>query len=438
MENSRIYLCSIGCRVNQSEVETLARRFEAAGHSVVGNPAQADVCVVNTCAVTAEAERRSRRRARVLARANPEARIAIIGCGATLAPQRCAALPSVAWVVPNVEKERTVEIVTVPSSSPPPPPSLSPNVGRGGEGCGGVGERTSSLRTRAFVKVQDGCDNRCTYCIVRLLRGPARSRPLADVVAEVQVLVEAGCQEAVLTGVNLGSYGRDLGLPNGLNVLIATLLAHTDLSRLRLSSLESWDLGEALFRLWESPRLCRQLHLPLQSGCDETLRRMGRRITTAEFARLVEVARAAVPDLAVTTDVIVGFPGEDEIAFRTSCDFVAAMEFARLHVFPYSPRPGTAAVRLPGRVVRVVRDARARAMRELGAEQAFRFRQRFVGREMVVLWEQRRRDGLWPGLTDNYLRVVTCVEDDLHNRLTITRLLAAQNGYLVGKVIGRR
>jgi threonylcarbamoyladenosine tRNA methylthiotransferase MtaB len=258
---------------------------------------------------------------------------------------------------------------------------------------------------------------------------------VADVVAEVQALVAGGCREAVLTGVNLGSYGRDLGVPDGLHALVETLLLDTDLSRLRLSSLEPWDLGEDFFELWEDPRLCRQLHLPLQAGCDETLRRMGRRITTAEFARLVEAARAAIPDLAVTTDVIAGFPGEDRGAFRASCDFVAEMEFARLHVFPYSPRPGTAAARFSDQVPREVRDARARAMRELGAEQASRFRQRFVGREMAVLWEQRRRDGLWSGVTDNYVRVVARATGDLHNHLTGTRLLAAQNGRLVGEVM---
>ncbi len=417
-----VYLQSLGCRLNQSEIEAMTRQFAAAGHTVVSTPAQADVCIVNTCAVTAEAERKSRHRIRSLARANPEARIAVIGCYATLAPEQAGHLPGVAWIVPNTDKGRVAEIVA------PYPPR------RKGKGSG-TGKGGPLLRTRAFVRVQDGCDNHCTYCIVRLLRGPARSRPLADVVAEVQALAEAGCQEAVLTGVNLGSYGRDLGLPGGLYALVKTLLTDTDLSRLRLSSLEPWDLDEDFFRLWESPRLCRQLHLPLQSGCNEILRRMGRRTTRREFARLVEAARAAIPDLAVTSDIIVGFPGEDEDAFRASYDFVAAMEFARLHVFPYSPRPGTAAACLPDQVPPEVRRARARAMRELGAEQASRFRQRFIGRAMEVLWEQRRRDGLWTGLTDNYLRVVTHAEDDLHDRLTATRLLTAQNGYLVGEVI---
>lgn len=415
-----VYLHSLGCRLNESEIETMARQFAATGHIVVADPTQADVCVVNTCAVTLEAERKSRHCVRALARVNPEARIAVVGCYATLSPRRCAALPSVAWVISNAEKKRAVEVVTSALTS-----------------CLGERVRLGSLRTRAFVKVQDGCDNCCTYCIVRLLRGPARSRPVGDVLAEVRTFTDAGYQEAVLTGVNLGSYGRDLGLSNGLYALVETLLTHTDLPRLRLSSLEPWDLDEAFFRLWENERLCRQLHLPLQAGCDETLRRMGRRITTAGFARLVEAARAAVPDLAVTTDVIVGFPGEDEAAFRTSYDFVAAMEFARLHVFPYSPRPDTAAFRLPGQVVRQVRRARARAMRELSVEQSFRFRQRFVGRGMTVLWEQRRHDGLWTGLTDNYLRVVTYTECNLYNKLTATRLLAMQNGHLVGEVMER-
>jgi threonylcarbamoyladenosine tRNA methylthiotransferase MtaB len=423
----KVYLTSLGCRLNQNELETMARQFTAAGHAVISDAAQADVCVLNTCAVTAGAERKSRHRVRTLARANPEALIAVVGCYATLAPKRCADLPGVQWVVPNVDKDRTVEIVGKGEANRVKDADtsvLSLDLPR--PYCG---------RTRAFVKVQDGCDNHCTYCIVRLLRGASRSRPLADVVAEVQALVEEGCQEAVLTGVNLGAYGHDLGQPGGLRGLIEALLADTDLPRLRLSSLEPWDVDEGLLQLWEDARLCRQLHLPLQAGCDETLRHMGRHITTAALARLVEAVRAAVPDVAVTTDVIVGFPGEGEAAFRASYDFVAVMAFARLHVFRYSRRPGTPAARLPGQVGREASRERARAMRELGDGQARRFRRRFVGREMVVLWERRRRDGLWAGLTDNYVQVVTQTEDDLHNRLTGARLVAVHDGCLLGEVI---
>jgi threonylcarbamoyladenosine tRNA methylthiotransferase MtaB len=422
----KVYLQSLGCRLNQSEIEAMARRFQAAGHVVVGDPARADVCVLNSCAVTAEAERKTHRCARELARAKPDARIAVTGCYATLVPQRCAALPGVAFVISNADKDRTVEVVGKGEANRVKDAdinALSLDLPR------------SYGRTRAFVKVQDGCDNHCTYCIVRLLRGPSRSRPLAEVVEEIQALVEAGYQEVVLTGVNLGAYGRDFDSPVSLRGLVETLLAHTDLPRLRLSSLEPWDLDEGFFQLWEDGRLCRQLHLPLQAGCDETLRRMGRRITTTAFARLVEAARAAVPGVAVTTDIIVGFPGEDEAAFRASYDFVEAVEFARLHVFPYSPRPGTPAARLPGRVRRGMRHERARAMRKLGTEQARRFRRQFLGREMMVLWERRRRGGLWAGLTDNYVRVVTQAEDDLHNQLIATRLVAERDGCLVGEVI---
>jgi len=414
-----VYIQSLGCRLNLSELESLSRRFAAEGHTIVHDPAQADVCVVNTCAVTAEAEHKSRHRIQALACANPGARVAVLGCYATLSPQRCANLPGVTWVISNDEKEQAVEILA-PLRSPVREEDR---------------KSVPRWRTRAFVKVQDGCDNHCTYCIVRSLRGPGCSRSIADVVAEVQALVHAGYHEAVLTGVNLGAYGRDLGLSKGLVSLIVALLAHTDLRRLRLSSLEPWDLDEAFFELWENPRVCRQLHLPLQAGCDETLRQMGRPITTADFAGLVEAARAAIPDLAVTTDIIVGFPGEDEAAFCASRDFAVTMEFARLHVFPYSPRPGTLAVCLPHQVEPEVRQTRARVMRELGAEQALRFRQRFVGRTMAVLWEQRRHSGPWTGLTDNYLRVVSWEEGDLHNRLTATRLLDEQNGHLVGHVI---
>jgi len=424
VEAMNVYLKSLGCRLNQAEIEELARRFTDAGHDVTPAPGEADLCVVNTCAVTAEAERKSRHRVRSLARANPRAQIAVIGCWASLAPEQCAALPGVAWVVPNSEKGRTLDIV---GAVPAPRPRSSGRVSDERPGC---------LRTRAFVKVQDGCDNRCAYCVTRLLRGRSHSRPLAEVVAHVQRLAARGSREVVLTGVNLGSYGRDLGLPDGLSVLVKALLDHTDVARLRLSSLEPWDVNEALFDLWADGRLCRQLHLPLQAGCDRTLRRMGRRITSGAFARLVKAARATIPDLAVTTDVIVGFPGEDESDFRTSLDFVAAMEFARLHVFPYSPRPGTAAARMPGQVSWGVRRTRARLMRELGAEQASRFRSRFVGREMAVLWERRRHDGLWSGLTDNYLRVVTGAGCDLHNRITRARLAGMQGERLVARVLG--
>ena len=422
---SNIYLHSVGCRLNWSEIEELARQFAASEHAIVDGPEEADIIVINTCAVTAQAERKTRHEVRSLHRDNPEARIAVIGCYPTLRPEISANFPAVEWVVPNAEKSQVAAIIDAapqPATRNLPPATPAP------------------LRTRAFVKVQDGCDHHCTYCIVRLLRGPSHSRTVEKVVAEIQALIEGGeCKEAVLTGASLGAYGHDLGLEAGLSKLVEAVLIQTDIARLRLSSLEPWEIDETFFALWEDSRLCRQLHLPLQAGCDETLRRMGRPITTARFARLVEAARAAIPGLAVTTDVMVGFPGEDEAAFRASYNFVKRMDFAKLHVFPYSPRPGTPAARLSHRVGREVRDERARAMRELGAEQRARFRERFIGRELEVLWEKRWQDGRWAGWSDNYIRVVAHADDhigrrDLENRITPVLLKGAEHNHLIGEV----
>ncbi len=431
----KVYLESVGCRLNQSEIETLAQQFSAVGDLVVDSAQAADVCIINTCAVTSAAGRKSRRQVRALAHDCPRARIAVTGCYATLAPQRCAELPHVTWVIPNAKKEQIVrELSPTDVVLDPEAPALYVGALRG--------EASDVVtRTRAFVKVQDGCDQHCTYCIVRLLRGRSRSRAIADIVAEVQALTAVGCQEVVLTGACLGAYGRDLGDAFGLRLLVEMLLKHTEVPRLRLSSLEPWDIDVAFFDLWENPRLCRQLHLPLQSGYDETLRRMGRRTDTLTFARLVKAARAAIPDLAVTTDVLVGFPGESEADFRASYDFVAKMTFARLHVFPYSARPGTPAARLPRQVKRRERQARSQIMRRLGGELAARFRRRFIGREMDVLWEHRRDDGVWPGLTDNYLRVVHDANDTneaeahLFNQITKTRLISERKGRLLGEVV---
>jgi threonylcarbamoyladenosine tRNA methylthiotransferase MtaB len=251
------------------------------------------------------------------------------------------------------------------------------------------------------------------------------------------MLAEDGCKEIVLTGVNLSAYGRDLRMPQGLATLVRALLHHTDVPRLRLSSLEPWGIDESFLRLWQDPRLCRQMHLPLQAGYDNTLRRMGRPISTAGFARLLDQARNAIAGLSVTTDLIAGFPGEDEPAFRASYDFVASLAFARVHVFTYSDRRGTPASRMSGRVSAPEKRARAQSLRALGHALASDFQKQFVGSELPVLWEQRRADGRWSGLTDNYLRVAMDTPADLHNTICPALLTGVENGHLIGQVCGR-
>ncbi|MFB0537480.1 MAG: radical SAM protein, partial [Anaerolineae bacterium] len=273
-------------------------------------------------------------------------------------------------------------------------------------------------------------------------RGGQRSRPQRDVLAEVEARVAAGYQEVVLTGVHIGAYGRDSGHQGdeSLWALVEAILVRTGVRRLRLSSIEPWDLDPACLRLWEDSRLCRHLHLPLQSGCDATLQRMGRSYTPGQFAALVEAAREAIPDVAITTDVIVGFPGESEAEFNENVRFVEAMGFARTHVFKYSARPGTQAATMPDQVPPLVKKARSRAMAEVGRHSAKAFRRGFLGRTLEVLWEGQMKSSesgqqaLWSGLTDNYLRVRTRKGRNLCNTITRTELIAVAGDGMWGEV----
>ena len=431
----RIRVDSIGCRLNISEVEEMARRFAEAGHRMVGPGEAADLCVFNTCAVTHIAARKSRQIIRQMRRANPKAAIVVTGCYAELSPAEVEAL-GVDMVVGNGQKDQLPDLLAeaglLRAADPVPAPDASPY-------SPPPGKLHEGGHTRAFVKIQDGCDNRCTFCIVTVARGPGRSRPLPGVIAEINRLVSLGYQEAVLSGVHLGSYGHDWGDPQGLPKLVRAILTETDLPRLRLSSLEPWDLDAGFFQLWQDERLLPHLHLPLQSGCDAILRRMARRTTQAQFAQLLRAARAAIPDVSITTDIIVGFPGETEAAFAESLAFAEEMAFAKLHIFRYSRREGTAAATLKGAVPSPMVQERSRQMHVLNAALEQTFRQKFVGRTMPVLWESNEPHGFgvqWSGLTGNYLRVVTQTgpQVNLRNRVVQTNLVDVAPAAIQGKL----
>lgn len=391
-----VYFDTIGCRLNQSEIEKYASQFRAAGHTVVSDPGQADLVVINTCAVTSQASSDSRQKVRQAARAG-KAEIVLTGCWATLEPDKARELPGVTRVVPNASKDSLVpDVLGLPLETfDLEPIAREPLPG-------------AHLRTRAFIKVQDGCDNHCTFCITRIARGNGRSREIAEVLADVRAALQGGVKEIVYSGVHLGSWGQDFARPLHLRELIEATLEDTDAPRVRLSSLEPWDLDERFFSLWENPRMCPHLHLPLQSGCAATLRRMARHVTPPAFAALLETARTVAPEIAITTDLIVGFPGETQEEFAESLAFVERMNFAAGHVFTYSSRPGTAATRLPGQVLPATKKARGAAMRAAVARTGERYRAGFIGRELPVLWESSQADGQkyrLEGLTGNYLRV---------------------------------
>lgn len=444
----RIYLDQIGCRLNYSEIETLAGQLRAAGHQTVSAPEHAQVIVFNTCAVTADAVRGSRKQVRHLHGVNPHARIAVTGCWATLKPQDAAALPGVALVANNDQKDLLHTLLEPWSAELDSPDDLARLEPNGNPFVALEAENAARReRTRAFIKVQDGCNNKCTFCIVTVARGESRSRPLQNVVDEIQQWAADGVQEAVLTGVHLGSYGRDLAPDQrtDLKELVDAILADTDIPRLRLSSLEPWELADGFFDLWQRwpGRLCPHLHLPLQAGTDRQLRRMARRCTTATFRRLVADARVAIPDLVITTDLIVGFPGESEADFAEGIQFVEEMRFAHAHIFPFSAREGTAAANFADAVPTALKKERLHQLQALVARTGQAERLRFIGTQRPVLWEGEGRPltdqpgQLWSGLTDNYLRVmaVAPADLDLHNRITPVDLEAVNGDFLSGIIV---
>lgn len=418
-----VFLTTLGCRLNEAEMATWSREFRTGGHRVVGDPQSAQVMVVNTCAVTSEAARKSRKLVGSLHRQNPSARLVLTGCFAELEPERAAALSGVDLVVGNRDKDELIARIAEAFDFELDGPVM-PALAREPEGSH-VYSQTG--RTRAFIKVQDGCRNRCTFCIVTVARGEERSRSIDEIVAEINALHDAGHLEAVLTGVHLGGYGSDLG--SDLRTLVAAVLERTRIPRVRLSSLEPWDLPDGFFDLWREPRLMPHLHLPLQSGSDPVLKRMARRCTTAEFARLVDQARSSVADLTLTTDVIVGFPGETEAQWNDTVAFVERMNFGHMHIFAYSPRDATRAARLPGQLPGPVKRERSRQLHRSAIAMKRAHLTRFVGQTRPVLWEGRGEPDAegtrtWSGYTDNYLRVQAAVPAgvDVENQILPTRL----------------
>jgi threonylcarbamoyladenosine tRNA methylthiotransferase MtaB len=433
---TRVYLESLGCRLNQCERDTLAGQFAAAGYEVVPDVAQADLCVLNSCAVTRSAAGKSRRRLRVLRRANPGARLVLTGCyadlvGAGLADVDGPGTDTLDLVVCNAEKDALVSRVQAELRASPAADGSAPGTSPNPLAPPDRGREVVCARTRPLVKIQDGCDNACAYCIVHRLRGSQRSRPRQEIVDEVLALRRAGYQEVVLTGVHAGAYGRERG--EDLAGLVRELLdalgpqETRPRMRIRLSSIEPWDLRALSFALWQDRRLCRHLHLPLQSGSDAVLARMKRHYTTAQYATWVAQARERIPGLAVTTDVIAGLPGETPEEHAASAAFCEGMGFARMHVFTYSARPGTPAAEMPDQVPLRERRARAAELKAVGRCSAAAYRERFIGQTLEVVIEKRRArgsgvEGWWTGLTDNYVRVYVQSARELGNSVRAVRL----------------
>ncbi len=480
-------VATLGCKVNQADSEAISEQMSAAGFVQRDFNEIADVYIVNTCTVTHLGDRSSRQMISQARRRHPDALLVVTGCYAEMNPQAVSALPGVNLVIGNSGKESLVDAIKeqwktaaittahplktitrtnkhepkrilpmlqtdtqhIGSDSPLPlfgadeepqpdnPSPISP-VTSGTAQPAAANTRLLS-RTRVQMKVQDGCNNRCTYCIVPYVRGGSRSRSIESVVEHVQRKVRAGFQEIVLTGIHLGDYHPDGDEKRDLSDLIAALLRETDIRRIRVSSLEPEDFRLEWLELWENPRMCRHLHLPMQSGSDYILRRMARRYNSERYRSIVTTAKRLVPGIAISTDIITGFPGESDSDFEQSYQLVVELQFAKAHIFRFSPRQGTAAARMQGQVKDEIKKARSERLLALNDQQARHFRQHFLGETVQVLIESYKH-GRWEGLTDNYLRVeinglTGDANRDWHNTLVKVRLSQLVADGVLGVVV---
>ncbi len=395
----RVALKALGCRLNEAELESWSNSFQRLGCAITRDTNSADIVIVNTCAVTREAVKKSRQLIRKSQRSNPNAKLVVSGCYASLNPDLVNEIDSIDLLIPNKNKDNLAQIVCdelIPSTMP----KLATAAGEAALFARG--------RNRAFVKIQDGCRYRCTFCIVTVARGEERSKPVSNVINEINALHQQGIKEVVLTGVHVGGYGSDIN--SDLYTLINTVLTETDIPRIRLGSVEPWDLGAKFFELFANPRFMPHLHLPLQSGSDTVLRRMGRRCKTDDFRQLLVEARSCVADFNVTTDIIVGFPGENDIEWQENMAFIESCGFSHIHIFSYSPRQGTRAAILPDQVSPALKKSRSRQLHHLADKMRADVLKEYVGHAFPVLFEHHAEttaegDQVYLGYTPNYLKV---------------------------------
>jgi threonylcarbamoyladenosine tRNA methylthiotransferase MtaB len=416
--NLKVAFNTLGCKLNQAETELLARQFSEAGYCVVSGDG-ADIYVLNTCTVTHIADRKSRHFLRLWRKRNPQAFIVAAGCYAERVSQELSQFGA-DLVVGNEQKMHLLDLlkeVSIPVARCSAEKFVADGVSR----------------VRSFIKIQDGCNDACAYCIVPGVRGREHCLPMADIINEVKARVAVGYKEVVLTGTKIGDYGH-----NGANLkqLVEQVLAVTGVERLHLSSLQPQDISTELLSLWQDPRLCCHFHLALQSGSDAVLVRMKRRYSVDDYRQTVSLIRKIVPDAAMTTDIMVGFPGESAEEFEESYRFCQEIDFANIHVFSYSPRLGTLAARMVGQVDERLKKERSLQMLELARQSAGKFCQRFLGQNMMVLWEKEVApgSGLYSGLSHNYIRVFTQSSEPLTNQFCSVRVVRLHKQGLWGEV----
>ena len=396
----------------------MSREFVSAGYNVVDSINSADIYVLNTCTVTSTADSKARQALRAAHRKNPNALIVAAGCYSQRAEDELLNMPEVSLVVKNTEKDRILGLINNIRQID------KPAVNRIEQPL-----ETTLSRCRAMVKIQEGCNQICSYCIVPKVRGREKSIPSSILINQIKGLVSEGYREVVLTGTQLGSYGFDLP-ESSLPELIQRILEETEIPRLRVSSLQPQEISQQLLNLWSNERLCPHFHIPLQNGCDRILNSMRRRYTTDQFYRSVEFIRDNVPNVAITGDLIVGFPGETDSDFNETLKLVSRTSFSNLHIFPYSKRPGTSATYLDEHVSSIAKKERVTALNEIVKDSFTNFRNKFLHTNQKVLWESHRfsnKESYWKGITENYIRVQTKTDRNIRNTITEAELQSLED-----------
>ena len=415
---------TLGCKVNQYETQALTELFNDAGYQIAAAEDSADVFVINTCTVTSLSDKKSRQLVRRARKLNPDAVVVVTGCYAQLSPDEVRKIEGVQIIAGTSERHRIIDAVAHVNPSQKSP-ILLVNPHGPAETFENLSIQQTAEMTRAYVKIQDGCNQYCSYCIIPYARGSVRSREAADVIAEISHLTTAGYREIVLTGIHLASYGKDLNQKQALIELIEKIDEIPGVQRLRLSSLEPTLINDEFTqRLMVLPSLCHHFHLSLQSGCDKTLKEMNRQYTTEQYKEAVEILRREDPLSAITTDVIVGFPGETADDFAETMDFISEIMFADIHVFRYSPRDGTPAALFPEQVPESEKNRRSRTLTKTAEFMKMNYLKQFENDQVKVLFESRLRDDatLMEGHTDYYVRVAAPYDEQLINQIATVEI----------------
>lgn len=429
---NKVAFYTLGCKVNQYETEAMMEAFESAGYEIVDYDRYSDIYIINTCTVTNMGDRKSRQIIRRALEHNPNAFIAVVGCYSQIAPDEILNIEGVRLVVGTNERSKIVQLV-----------EDAHNIDSKVSVVGDIMEikefedmsiRHYKSRSRAFIKIQEGCEQYCTYCIIPYARGKIRSRRPESIIEEVKKLAESGYKEVVLTGIHVGSYGKDL---ENMRLIDIIEMVHEveGIERVRMSSVEpnTFD-NDFISRLPHLNKLCRHFHLSLQSGCDETLKRMNRKYTTQEYREAVNKLRNIFPDVGLTTDVIVGFPGETEEEFLKTAEFVKEISFSGMHIFRFSPRKGTPAAKFKGQISPQVKEERSKIITDIAQKNQAKFMNRFIGKSLKVLYEQKIgvNDNYYEGLTDNYIRVIAEAAYDIKGKIINTDLKSIKEDLMVG------